>query len=419
LKIHNRGDEILFKRKRQGSIHCYDKCENCQGSFEFSAIQNEFTCSNCHFGQIPSKFRVFYKGHTRRFNNFTEARNYLQYLQQLDEQGKFSKQDYKSQDDLRFDNLADKWLKAIRESFKNKYTWSNYKFIIHKAVDHWQGRNVNNIKLEDIQGFLNTLNVSSKTKHSYNGIIKRFMKWSYRNEYLAKIPEFPKINYKMKLRTTITKEMQLEILDKLLSMTINFTPKIYFAARLCCNYMLRWSDIRYIKESDIDISQGLMFLQSTKTVARKIYLIDEDVSIFKQMLSENLDSYFFRFPENRPIKGVKPGNHFNRHLIYDWWKKASKELYGKPLELYSSTKHSSLTHLHESGYSPEQIIMGSGHLTRDMLKRYLIVKPEFVRQMYQVASGKKWQEKEEDKKPNYFNKIMVGGTGFEPATSTV
>jgi hypothetical protein len=83
--------------------------------------------------------------------------------------------------------------------------------------------------------------------------------------------------------------------------------------------------------------------------------------------------------------GRATGTPFGKHIIYDHWKQACKNLGIHGVDLYGGTRHSSMQHL-LNHFSPEGVKRLSLHTTNKALDRYLEIDPEELRAGYTISS---------------------------------
>ncbi len=115
-------------------------------------------------------------------------------------------------------------------------------------------------------------------------------------------------------------------------------------------------------------------------------ILDEDVTLFKQIKPGFPRSYFFRHENGKG--GVKKGQKFGEKYFYKWWKRACENLGIEGVDLYGGTRHSSAVALRKN-FSPEQIKQGTGtmHQTNKAFERYFRIGAEDIREIYQQSSG--------------------------------
>ena len=142
---------------------------------------------------------------------------------------------------------------------------------------------------------------------------------------------------------------------------------------------VRPGELRLVKEGDIDLNLGIVWIRHTKEgQEKKIYLLQEDIEFFKSCQTALPHMPFFRHMPKR--KGVsrkhyeKNGGIFGKDLCLKWWNQACKNLGIEGVPLYPGTKHSTVTAARDQGMTPEEIrLYLTGHKTNKAFDRYLIV----------------------------------------------
>jgi len=90
-------------------------------------------------------------------------------------------------------------------------------------------------------------------------------------EYLAhpsahdQIPEFPDIDFQLGFRTTIDKDTQEAILERIYQMTAHINLKIWLGIKWLSTYIsIRPGELIKIKEKQIDLENGYLIVTDTK-----------------------------------------------------------------------------------------------------------------------------------------------------------
>lgn len=375
------GGELCMK----GGIYSEQRCQICGSRFKDNR-KNALICPE-HQDQKANKLRVYFKGVSKRFSSYVEASRCLTGWQYETDKGSFDARDYMRNNPLGFENLALQWLKIKEHEIK----YSSYRKIadhIGKAVNLWHNRNVKEIRLVDFQYFLASLsNLSDKTKHYHLQSLKQFFKWLYDNEEISRLPKFPEVKFSLAYRNTISKDVQQEVINEVYQLSKPVNLKIWFAVKLLSTYIsIRPNELLNVKERDIDLKQGFLLIPHPKERKPKLVpLLDQDIEIFKTFPKGLPDLYFFRNNPNQ--KGTKAGKRFNVHLFYDYWKRACRNLGVEGVDLYGGTRHSSARALRKHR-TPEQIKLATGHKTSKAFERYFTVDDDYLREIYQDASGK-------------------------------
>ena len=142
----------------------------------------------------------------------------------------------------------------------------------------------------------------------------------------------------------------------------------------------RPNEIRNIQEKHIDLKQGFILIPYPKErIPKLIPLFQDDINIFKSFPKGLPDLYFFRH---------KDGRQFGRKYLYKCWKRPCKNLGVDNVYLYGGTRHSSAIALRKTR-TPEEIKLATGHSTNKAFERYVNVDTDYLKAIYQDASGGK------------------------------
>ncbi|MDB9822858.1 hypothetical protein OAC89_04080 [Deltaproteobacteria bacterium] len=362
-----------------GGIYSDQKCSICGNRFKDNPKSKSLVCPN-HPTQKANRFRVYFKGVTKRFASYSEASRHLTGLRFKTDEGTFDRRDYKKSNPLGFENLANQWLK-IKEKEVKRSSWIKINNHLYKAIHEWGNRNVKEIKPRDFQLLLNSLDLSDKTKHNHLSSWKQFFKWLFENEEIERLPKFPNINFELAWRKTVSKETQQLIIDEVYRVSNPVNIKIWIGIKWLSTYFnLRPGELLNIKEGDIDLKQREIIIPNPKEKRPKlVFLLDEDIEILKSLPRGLPDLYFFR--HNRGVSGVKAGDQFGNKYLYKWWKKACLNLGIEGVDLYGGTRHSTVRELRKYR-TPEEIKLGSMHSTNKAFERYFQVEPDDLRNIY-------------------------------------
>jgi hypothetical protein len=94
--------------------------------------------------------------------------------------------------------------------------------------------------------------------------------------------------------------------------------------------------------------------------------------------------YFFRHVKG--ISGVAAGQQFGEKYLYKIWEKACSNLSIDGVDLYGGTRHSSTPELRKY-FTPEEIRnSGTLHTTNKAFDRYLQVKRQDVKNIYEITA---------------------------------
>ncbi len=363
----------------KGNIYTREKCRICGGIMSHIETKNGCYCRKHPKEQATGKFFVrFGKDLYKTFKTYTEASRYLNGLRYETDQGTFDIRDHQSNNPLGFSNLADQYLNFKKK--QNLVSFYHIKRFMLQASEYFKNINVKHIKRKDIRNFLDTLDVSDKTKKNTASQLHDFWyNYLYEEEELInlyQLPKFPKIEYELGFRKITDIETREKIVNQVKKDTYSYNPKIWLAIDLLCSYgKIRPIDIRRIKEGDFDIKYGFMTIwrpsKSKKKKAPKVislklldYHIKEIKKIKKQFPATD-EMLFFRHTE----KSRFPNTGIGKDYLYRAWKKACKHFNIYDLDLYGGTRHSSTTEIAKL-LGRKKAKEFSGHDTDQAFDRY-------------------------------------------------
>ncbi len=294
-----------------------------------------------------------------------------------------------------FETQAEKWLKVKKKEVKQK-SYNNLNNYMTKAIDTWEQMNVKAIGYGEIEDFLHSQNISDKTKSNMKSCLHSFFVWLKKREGIP-VPDFPETSFELGFRKIIDKETQEKIIDEVYKLTYQTNPKIWLGIKWLSTYIsIRPGELLNLKEKDIDIKLGYFIILHPKEKRPKLVpIIDEDIGILKSMPRGLPYLDFFRHVKG--ISRVTAGQKFGNKYFYKWWKKACKNLNIDGVDLYGGTRHSTVTALREV-FSPEKIRKsGTLHSTNKAFDRYLQVKTNDARSVYETANNLTKRKKKENK----------------------
>jgi integrase len=363
-----------------GGIYSDQRCPICASRFR----DNHKTGLFCpaHPDQGATRFRVYFKGVTKRFSSYQEASRHLTGLRFETDNGKFDPREYRKSKPLGFENLANQWLR-IKEKEVKKSSYRKIVNHLYKASKFWGNTIIKEIGFKEIQLFLLSLEgMSDKTKHNHLSSLHQFFRWLKKARVTDSVPEFPEIRFELAWRKTVDKETQQAIIEELRRITCHRNPKIWIGIKFLSTYFnLRPGELLNIKEGDIDLKQGEIIIPHPKERRPKmVYLLDDDLELLRSLPRGLPDLYFFRHVKG--ISGVKAGERFGDKYLYKWWKEACKNLKIEGVDLYGGTRHSTVRELRRYR-TPEEIRLGSMHSTNKAFERYFQVEPDDLRKIYE------------------------------------
>jgi integrase len=331
-------------------------------------------------------YQVRFGSITKRFKDLTLAERFLTGLRYETDRGTFDARDYQMDQPLGFANQVKRFLHAKR----HLKAVAKYDQRLRFAVRAWENRNIKTIGFADMEDLLNSLvdagHASYYIKH-VRDTIRMFFRWLVDRQEIDHMPVIPPVRASMQYRKIIDKETQTRIINHLYEICHDTSPRIYIAVLFLASYInVRPAELLSIKESDIDLDRGVIWIKQTKTGEPKyVHLLAEDVAMLADEMAQSRrdgylpSAYFFRH-----IKGHGPaarGSAMSRDYLWRWWARAAQGVGVEGVSLYPGTKHSSAVALREL-HSPEAIRRSTGHKTNVAFERYLQVSGGELRSIY-------------------------------------
>lgn len=373
----------------RGRIYTDQKCTSCNGIMRHDDRKRAVVCPEHPEIQATGRFIVVFGRNVRkRFTNFREAERFLDGLRYEVDRGTFDSRDYLSSNPLSFSVLSDKYL----EKKKGKITDSYHTRLsgqIRKTQKYFGHTNIKNIQYAQLEDYIDSLTLTDKSKHNLISILQAFWNWIISRREIDRkyLPEFPTISYQSKLRRTVAKDVQQEILAEVKRISEKVSPRIYLGIKWLTTYVsVRPAEMLNLKEGHIDLDQGYFFFPHPKEKRPKLVpLVKEDLRILKTLPQGLPELYFFRHMSG--VSGVRPGQKFGAKSLYKWWKRACVNLGIVDVDLYGGSRHSSVIALREHA-TPEQIKRATMHTTSKAFDRYFQLSREELEGMYEKTSGK-------------------------------
>lgn len=288
-------------------------------------------------------------------------------------EGTFDKRDYSKDNPLGFTNYSEKWL----ETKKKLKDFNNPRRHIGYAQAFFGNKNIKEIQYAELDDFLHCpvlAHLSDKTKANIMGTLHNFFVWvchrERRPDRRFDMPEFPETPFILGWRRIVSKEDQTAIIDEVKRLYDPINRKIGFAVFLLANFpKVRPGELIKIKEGDIDLEIGCIWLWDTKEKCRKeLFLLEEDLEIIKSFNRGLPEAYFFRHEKRIGVhKGV---NRFGENYLNRRWKEAARNLGFEGVTLYGGTKHSTATASLDVMSPEEARKYLTGHKTNKAADRY-------------------------------------------------
>lgn len=358
----------------KGGVYSREKCPICGRNLKDNR-KDAVACLN-HPEQRARKCTARFKGAHRTYDKYDEAFRFLNGLRWQDDNKSFDIRDWQKDQPLGFNTLAKQWLQIRKNQVR---CYRNLTYHIRLASDCLGNRNIRDVQYSALEDFFHSLptSLSGKTKKNIFTTLHSFFVWIKKREGIE-IPEFPEIKYELGWRNTVTKEVQEQIIEEVKRISYHINPKIWFGIfLLACFPRVRPGELRLVKEGDIDINLGIIWIRHTKEgKEKKIFLLEEDIKFVKSCQTALPHIPFFRHLPKR--KGVsrkyyeKSGGIFGPDLFLKWWNRACAILGVKGVPLYPGTKHSTATAALDQ-MTPEEVqLYLTGHASNSFY-RYLII----------------------------------------------
>ena len=195
------------------------------------------------------------------------------------------------------------------------------------------------------------------------------------------MPEFPETKFELGFRTTVDKETQESILEKVHELTFHINPKIWLGIKWLCTYIsIRPGELIRIKEKNIDLGNGYIIIPDPKEKKPKLVpILDEDIKLIRSFPKVFPELPFFR--HKKGIQSIRENQPFGEKYFYKWWVRACKDLGIEGVDLYGGTRHSSAIALRKYRI-PEEIRRATMHSTNKAFERYFRMESDDLRDIY-------------------------------------
>ena len=143
-----------------------------------------------------------------------------------------------------------------------------------RAIKTWGNRNIKEIGYADIEDLLlaqklagKKKHVSDKTRSNIRSALHDFWIWLRKRRLIKpdQMPEFPEVKFELGFRTTIDKDTQESILEKIYVLSFHINPKIWLGIKWLCTYIsIRPGEMIKLKEKHIDLGNGYLIIPDPK-----------------------------------------------------------------------------------------------------------------------------------------------------------
>lgn len=371
-----------------GNIYTDQRCPICGGKFVDMGPKYGFRCPS-HKDVYPNRVRAAIDGHFKRFSGpgcYDQAQQWLAGIRaKIGDpitHGQYDPRDYDRKKPLSFSVLSNQFLnkkaKAVSKSQLRNLT--NY---LKHAKEAWGDCNIKDIGYAEIEDFLDSLDVSSKTRANYRSGIHSFFTWACKRyskgAHKIEMPDFPEGSFELGYRKITDKVTQIKVFEQIKEDRAK-EPRIWLAIKWLITYAsLRPDDIRRIREENIDRRTGRIIIErpTKRKKSRQIMLIPEDLEFLNTLARGLPHMPLFRHDWDKAIQ-TKAGDPLGMNILNKVWKTACKKLGIEGVTLYAGTRHTTVTALQEH-ISPDQIKQFTQHETNQAFERYLF--PDQVKQI--------------------------------------
>ncbi len=168
-------------------------------------------------------------------------------------------------------------------------------------------------------------------------------------------------------------------------------------ARLAAITMMRLTEIRTLRHSQVDLAQGVVTLPRTKTTPRHVVLNTEARGILERALLASHGEWVFPNPDGRP---------YSRVYIGRVWRKAAKAA-GLSDFHFHDLRHHGATMALNAGYTSPIVMALGGWKTERMMRRYAAVTDKTLRAAAEAVSGSGAFTRREEAKVRWTQESLI------------
>ncbi|WP_419174374.1 tyrosine-type recombinase/integrase [Desulfosediminicola sp.] len=371
----------------RGRIYTAQRCFHCGGKLDYIESRGHLCCSIHPEPKWQGACVVrFGRKHTKRFKTVLEAERHLTYLRVQWDNDRFDPREWAKNQPLSFLSLRLKYLEYKKESDITTKHLRHIEMVLEKAGQSliedtgrtWDRTQIKEITEPEIEDFLiGTKGIANKTRSNWKTVLHDFWSWLVRREKRKSkvpMPQFPVVNFNMKMKKLVSIEQQQEIIDEVKRISCHINPRIWLGISLLALYpRIRPGEMANVQEGHINLNENwIVFPQPKEREPKFIHLLPEVAAQIRELRNQTPampHMYFFR--HLKPRKGVKAGTKFGPKYFNVWWKRACENLGIEEVAVYAGTKHSTCTALGKF-MSPEEIKHNvSGHTSKAFERYYL------------------------------------------------
>lgn len=359
------------------------RCPNCKGTFRRDPKRG-FVCPECL--THPKRFTIciYHKGERiRRGTNldvktlqtFADAHGLLRQAENEIEAHRFDPSRWKAKDrvDYRISIQLDHWYYEKLELMKRGRLADGYVPKLKTYIEHYYKPYFNHKDVREIfncKDFVNKLpsRLSLKYQKNISDALKGFFTWLRENRIIAEIPVFPVIEFPEHQPQTISREIQLKILDEIPN---EHKPIFAFLFYQGCRpgevRALKWDAVLDDVVTFKRTWSGRKLREMTKTKNIRQNLIFPETLAMLPARRFPLDFVF--------VHGIKTKRPYSEDYLNDIYKTARRAFNKKfntelSIELYEATKHSFGTQNINQGVPENLLQQWFGHTRAEMTKKY-------------------------------------------------
>ncbi|GAB4486305.1 MAG: hypothetical protein OHK006_13950 [Thermodesulfovibrionales bacterium] len=364
-------------------IHPEGRCPKCKGTFKRDK-QKGFVCPGCLTHPKRYTVCIHYKGERIRrgttldgktLQTFADAHGLLRQAENDIEAHRFDPARWKAKDrvDYRMSIQLDLWYHEKVDLMNKGRRAAGYVPKLKTYIEHYYKPFFGHKDVREIfncKDFVNGLpnRLSLKYQKNISDALKGFFNWLKENRVIAEIPVFPVIEVPEHEPQTISREIQLKLLDEIpAEHRPIFTFLFYQGCRPGEVRALKWDSINDDVVTIKRTWSGRVLKETTKTKNIRHNLIFPEVMAVLPARRFPLDFVFTHGVESR-----RPYSQDFLNRLYRDAQDSFNLKHGTTLKtsLYESTKHSFGTQLINQGVPESLLQQWFGHTRAEMTKKY-------------------------------------------------
>lgn len=380
-------------KSMKGVVRARGKCPSCKQDFQYISKKLGYICKSCKI--TPSRFYVdlFYQGKRLRLfsdktgqvlDSYQRSLNLLSHINYELDAHTFDLSSYLKAEleKFYFSTLFKTWKDSKENCSPHYLRQIEYaeSYIFLKREDRFlyfrPTTDVRDIRTSDIEKFYHSLkNISPKSRYNIVGILKSFVNYLYRLEYIKHKPVFPQITLPEPSWKWLSEEQQALIFSHIPEKD---KPIFIFMAL----HGSRPGEARGLKVLDINFNQQSITIQrafslnilrnTTKNKRIRVIPIHPDfIEILSQCSRDKL-------PEAFVFTNPRTGKSYADTTLREIWYVATKKA-GIKITLYEGVRHSFASQRVSNSISLYLVSKCLGHSDLRVTQRYAQVSLEALR----------------------------------------